>query len=1388
MSGQSGGARLRLATLNEHLTCKLCGGYYIDATSLNDCLHTFCKSCIVKHLEKNKHCPVCEVLIHKSKPLLNIRPDHILQDIVYKLVPGCYQNEMRLRKEFYEKHPEEKSKVQTPEACGEPIESYIFSPDESLSLSLEYFAPQVAEETDDKESASKLLPKRYLRCPAAVTVFHLQKLIRAKYGLSEAHRVDIMYEDEILRTSYSLMDIMYIYHWRRKVPLHLSYRIFESAPKRMRISEDNDVYKKTLSSSHVEIDSKDDEDSVKREWKEVQLKISETGEMSVTDISNLDAKKGTSVDETSEQTNNNLSSSSSRSVNKTVVKTEEKESIKNSTSQSRNRKVPQETMNKNKKNERTREGKSSTVSSSAITANKSDSKNKLMEVKPINQLDLSNELLKVRKDGCDEKSATGDSKDGFLKSNKSDEESTDNKLSQQSRIKSEPIASEEKRSESNDNVSKSTSKNSKLKGDSKQSSKSSDTKSQNQAGSKINALSAKLQFQPKIGQVNNTYSKKLSASDKKLSSSTSKVTDIKGSKPESKVNVKSSPPHVEPADSEETKPPTSNSGLAANTSSLNTQTSQSMSTSNKQTPNRQASSGQKLPSAPSTESLASIGLHVSTTMPSQSSPGWMSPRTYPSKELSADQQVRSLPGMPPLGKDIVCSTTSGGTPSSSMPRYSIQKPSMSIYSIPPSSTKSSSSLTSASPAHSYGNSSPAKQSPKSSFDVTSVFPVPPPCPDAIPISLMKPTSAKKDAHSKGSTLNEICAKISSANSGSKINDICAKIGENSKEKCKLEAQRNKPDMPELLKIQRSSPTMSGTEVSGSSSPIKHIPNIPNVPIYTPSNTQTLQASVDAKDNAKRLTSAMTSSQVAMMTAQLHQLQKTASQKKPSQAVGYKTLRDPPKSWNPTLSKNNYVVAKNQAQANFGLSDGSSTAKIPSKPAKIFKNRNNMPRFLGNPASGVKPMYGVMNEQSKEKDQVNATKNPSSMSISKIDPQTLSPIVSSPNSPIVSPPPYSPSSSRSYQNRPFPRDICRNSNSPISPRNSPVNMLSTNPFIPSHTPNTNPTLLYSHFPPGTFADTSRFSNNPLIRSPIGIPQIPQSAFHSSLPPSINKLYQRSNYLVAQSQAQNAIAAQIAATVAAATQPPAVQRIPPSGHSPSPFTPSSPPTKTSPSSKSISNTSSVSPSSIVDSVALQLAKGLVQQQQQQQQSSKLQQQLKQSAQRDLNAFDLTKVDNVNSNSNAKQTSPSKSNESAAVTTVEESRKKSEEKSIEGKESNSAMSLTNASTSDHKEADEKDKTPAKLNGGASNTSINNEKAKNTQPSPEKSEEKSKEPDSKKASDAAEHKPVCNNMSKQDVEKADVKLTIDAQQNQECKVSDSPKVVTKEIISGAQTGQVES
>lgn len=61
-------------------------------------------------------------------------------------------------------------------------------------------------------------PIKYLQCPAAVTVGHLKRFISSKYTLSLSSgttQIDIIYEDELLPSDFTLMDVAYTYNWKR---------------------------------------------------------------------------------------------------------------------------------------------------------------------------------------------------------------------------------------------------------------------------------------------------------------------------------------------------------------------------------------------------------------------------------------------------------------------------------------------------------------------------------------------------------------------------------------------------------------------------------------------------------------------------------------------------------------------------------------------------------------------------------------------------------------------------------------------------------------------------------------------------------------------------------------------------------------------------------------------------------------------------------------------------------------------------------------------------------------------------------------------------------------------------------------------------------------------
>lgn len=210
--------KITLCDLNPHVVCVLCGGYFIDPVTIVECLHSFCKSCIVKHVEISKLCPICDVQIHKTRPFLSMRMDKTLQNIVYKLVPGLYQDEMERRRKFQEKN--EPTKV-----SKEELEKHFFFRDDKISMSLEYFDPQ--KSTEAASSKANNPNKRYLACPGTVKIQHLMKFITMKYGLNDHFVVDVIYKGDLIPTDYTLIDVAYYYKWEKDSPMQFFYRIFK---------------------------------------------------------------------------------------------------------------------------------------------------------------------------------------------------------------------------------------------------------------------------------------------------------------------------------------------------------------------------------------------------------------------------------------------------------------------------------------------------------------------------------------------------------------------------------------------------------------------------------------------------------------------------------------------------------------------------------------------------------------------------------------------------------------------------------------------------------------------------------------------------------------------------------------------------------------------------------------------------------------------------------------------------------------------------------------------------------------------------------------------------------------------------------------------------------
>ena len=98
-----GKRHLRADTFNRNFICKICEGYLIRPVAITECLHTFCRSCLVKYLENANdfNCPDCGRQIHETNPWEYLREDKTLEDIIFKLVPGLWKSERCRRVQFY---------------------------------------------------------------------------------------------------------------------------------------------------------------------------------------------------------------------------------------------------------------------------------------------------------------------------------------------------------------------------------------------------------------------------------------------------------------------------------------------------------------------------------------------------------------------------------------------------------------------------------------------------------------------------------------------------------------------------------------------------------------------------------------------------------------------------------------------------------------------------------------------------------------------------------------------------------------------------------------------------------------------------------------------------------------------------------------------------------------------------------------------------------------------------------------------------------------------------------------------------------------------------------------------------------------------------------------
>uniref|UniRef100_A0A8C5G5Y3 Polycomb group RING finger protein 5-B-like n=1 Tax=Gouania willdenowi TaxID=441366 RepID=A0A8C5G5Y3_GOUWI len=213
---------------NHFITCYLCRGYLIKPTTVTECLHTFCKSCIVQHFEESNDCPKCGIQVHETNPLEMLRLDNTLEEIIFKLVPGLREKEEHQEQEFWRRNqPKENGQ-------GNFVSRFVLHDDVSDHDDFHRNDPQIAVCLDCLHSAGPSaesnvtdLIKKFIRCSSRVTVGTIKKFLSLKLKLPSSYELDVLCNGEIMGRDHTL-EFIYMTRWRlhgeNTYPMVLEYR------------------------------------------------------------------------------------------------------------------------------------------------------------------------------------------------------------------------------------------------------------------------------------------------------------------------------------------------------------------------------------------------------------------------------------------------------------------------------------------------------------------------------------------------------------------------------------------------------------------------------------------------------------------------------------------------------------------------------------------------------------------------------------------------------------------------------------------------------------------------------------------------------------------------------------------------------------------------------------------------------------------------------------------------------------------------------------------------------------------------------------------------------------------------------------------------------------
>ena len=173
--------KLNKEALLDLLKCPLCKGYYRTPYTINECMHTFCRSCIFKYFcssNQREKCPICDTKIG-GRPMDSLIFDNYLDSLINIIFPQFEELDKKNKSILYKTYRD----------AGIPLPGDEEEEKSSLANIKIFIKPENSKE--NKFNGVFLVPKIF-------DVYSLKDLISKKEGYISLDSIVVKFKDNEL--------------------------------------------------------------------------------------------------------------------------------------------------------------------------------------------------------------------------------------------------------------------------------------------------------------------------------------------------------------------------------------------------------------------------------------------------------------------------------------------------------------------------------------------------------------------------------------------------------------------------------------------------------------------------------------------------------------------------------------------------------------------------------------------------------------------------------------------------------------------------------------------------------------------------------------------------------------------------------------------------------------------------------------------------------------------------------------------------------------------------------------------------------------------------------------------------------------------------------------